>query len=243
MKKAGLFLALLLCVSMFLSTAVAETPYSDLTKWFEEEGNWRTADTGAADGSKASGLLTDAASAPTDEDLKAILHFASLAVTSGGKADWYVVAVKDAAEQKAIIGERAAITSEGTVTLLVLSERLIRPEYRTDEVAPFQPDRGYYDAGIVSGYINIAAVTKGYATRFFQTPALPGTNGFNEGNVGLDVAKYLEGTTYVLASDGETYSTENMKFICAIVIGTPNLELETYSTQHLFPENYSIYGE
>ena len=244
MRKT-LLASLLIVATLMVSIGALAAPIEPnaFTKWMEENAVWRTATNVVADDEIPAGLITDPSGAPTDEALQEILHFASLAVTSGGRADWFLVAVKDAEEQKAIIGERHGITSEGTVTILVMTERSIKTELRTDEVAAFNPDRGYYNAGIVSGYLNIAAISKGYATRFFMTPALPGTNGFNDGERGLDVAKYIEGTTYIHGTTEEATSTENMKFVCAIVIGTPNTELETYTTDHNFPENFIVWDK
>lgn len=211
-------------------------------EWFEEEGTWRTLQNEKE--GQPSGFITDASGAPSDQDLKDILHMASLAVTSGGKTDWYMVAVKDPAEQEAIIGTKyGTATSAGTVTVLVFGERLLRDEFRTDGASSFQPDRGYYDSGIVTGYLNVAAIAKGYGTHMFMSPALEGVNGFNEGGLGLDCAKYLEGTTYYNGNSGEEFSNENMKFICAVVIGTEDKAVETAVTEHEFPDNWIIWDK
>lgn len=245
MKK---FLALILTVSLLLglsASALAEAfDASQFVTWFEEEGVWRTInnDTSNQEGGTKGGFVTEASGAPSREDLEAILHMASLAVTSGGKSDWYMVAVTDPQEQLAIIGDKyGAATSEGTATVLVFGERLIRDELRTDENNSFQPDRGYYDAGIVTGYLNVAAISQGYGTHMFMSPALEGVNGFNEGGLGLDCSKYLEGTEYYMASKHESFSTENMKFICAVVIGTLDETVETGLTNKEFPDNWSIW--
>ncbi len=247
MKK---IFSLLLAVSLVLSLGVgvmAEAfDAANFPTWFEEEGVWRTInnDTSGRDGGTPGGFVTDASGAPSEEDLKEILHMASLAVTSGGKSDWYLVAVTDPAEQLAIIGDKyGAATSEGTVTVLVFGERLIRDELRTDDSNAFAPDRGYYDAGIVTGYLNVAAIAKGYGTHMFMTPALEGPNGFNNGDRGLEASKYLEGTTYVNGSTHEAYSTENMKFVNAVVIGTLDESVETGLTTKEFPDNWSIWGK
>lgn len=243
-KLVSLILAAALLISC--TAALAEFDASEFPTWFEEEGVWRTVtnDTSATEGGTAGGFVTDASGAPTKEDLEEILHMASLAVTSGGKSDWYLVAVNDPEEQKAIIGENYGVaTSEGTVTVLVFGERLIRDELRTDDSNSFQPDRGYYDAGIVTGYLNVAAIAKGYATHMFMSPALEGVNGFNDGERGLDCDKYLEGTTYYNAAKHESYSTENMKFVNAVVIGTLDETVETGLTTKEFPDNWTIWGE
>lgn len=244
MKK---LVSLFVCLAMVLALAgaVAEGfDASQFPKWFEEEGTWRTItnDTSMKEGGTAGGFVIDATGAPTKEDLEEILHMASLAVTSSGKTDWYMVAVTDPEEQKAIIGDKWGVaTSEGTVTVMVFGERLIRDDLRTDDTNSFAPDRGYYDAGIVTGYLNVAAIAKGYGTHMFMTPALEGTNGFNNGERGHDCTKYLEGTEYYMASKHESYSTENMKFVCAVVIGTLDETVETGLTTKEFPDNWTIY--
>jgi hypothetical protein len=59
--------------------------------------------------------------------------------------------------------------------------------------------------------------------------------------LGLDAKKYLEGTKYTNGATEEQLSTENMKFICAVVIGTPNDKVEAGVTKHEFPDNWSIW--
>lgn len=245
MKKV---VALVLTLALMLPcvAAFAEYDAASFVTWFEEEGTWRTItnDSSAKEGGTAGGFVTDASGAPSKEDLEAMLHMASLAVTSGGKTDWYMVAVTDPEEQKAIIGDKYGVAvSEGTATVLVFSERIIRDELRTDDTNSFQPDRGYYDAGIVTGYLNVAAIALGYGSHMFMSPALEGVNGFNNGERGLDCDKYLEGTTYYNAAKHESYSNENMKFVCAVVIGTLDETVETGLTTKEFPDNWSIWGE
>lgn len=217
---------------------------SKFPQWFEEEGTWRTIQNDNPDKGQAGGFVTDASGAPTDEDLETMLHMASLAVTSSGKTDWFMVAVKDPEEQRAIIGDKYGVaTSEGTVTILVFGERLLRDDLRTDENNSFAPDRGYYDAGIVSGYLNTAAIALGYGSHFFMSPALEGVNGFNDGGEGLNCDKYLDGTTYYMASTHESYSTENMKFVCAIVVGTLDESVEAGVTDKEFPDNWIVWDD
>ncbi|MHB1314448.1 MAG: hypothetical protein ACYCX2_03050 [Christensenellales bacterium] len=219
--------------------------------WLEEEGTWKSIALDGATPGTTTAFKTDAASAPTDDQLKALLHFASLAVSSGGKTDWFLVAVKDPAEQTAIIGKSEAgnpkCTSAGTITILVFSERVLRPEFRTDAAlettVAFQPDRGYYDAGIITGYLNVGAIAMGYGSHMFQTPTLPGINGFNEGGPGLDCAKYLEGTKYINGSTKQEFSNENMKFVCAVVIGTLDEKHTAGTTERLRPDNWIIWDK
>lgn len=245
MKKV---FALLLAAAMILTASCAfadQIDTKDFTKWFEEEATWRTiTNDQSANGGAKGGFVADASGAPTEQDLKDILHMASLAVTSTGKTDWYMIAVTDPAEQLAIVGDKYGVaTSEGTVTVLVFSERVLRNEYRTDDSSSFAPDRGYYDSGIVTGYLNVAAISKGYGTHMFMSPSgtdVSGVNGFNEGNVGLDFTKYTAGLKYTNGNDGEEYSIENMKFVCAVVIGTLDETVETGLTTHEFPDNWTV---
>lgn len=207
--------------------------------WVEDDsGTWRTIVNGA--------FKTDAASRPTDDQINQILHYASLAPTSGGKTDYYLVAVTDPEEQLEIIGTTyGEATSEGTVTILVLSDRLYDAATRADGgTVPVQPDRGYYNVGIVSGYLNTAAIALGYGTHFFMTVALPKDNGqFDSGSKGFDVDKYVEGLQYTNGNTGEVVNvTGNLKFVAAIVIGKPDTSLETSVTEHNYPDNWSVWA-
>lgn len=220
----------------------------DFLTWFYEDAHWRTLQNKNPNTGHPGGFVRDESGRPSDEDLELILNTASLAVTSGGRTDWYMVVVKDTDAQNEIIGKIEGVsraTSDGTVTVLIFSERLIRTDYRTDEVVGFAPDRGYYNVGILTGYLNMASVAMGYGTRMFMTPNIPG-NGFREGQRWLEAEHFLDGRYYVLGTTGEAFSTENMKFVNAVVIGTP-AELEydtdvfTGATTNSFPRNWSVW--
>lgn len=207
-------------------------------KWFEEDsGLWRTVVNGS--------FKTDAASQPSKEDVEKILHYASLAPTSGGKTDYYMIAITDEAEQQAIIGSTYGVaTSAGTVTILVLADRLYDETVRADGGAvKCQPDRGYYDVGIVSGYLNVATIALGYGSHYFMSPALPKDNGqFDSSAVGFDVSAYTKDLVYVNGNNGDEVKVAgNCKFVCAIVIGQLNEDAETKVTSHEYPENYTIW--
>lgn len=211
--------------------------------WFYEEGAWRTLLNANPLEGHPGGFVTDASGRPTREDVELILNTASLAVTSGGRTDWYMVLVEDTEAQHEIIGRlegEPRATSDGTVTVLVFSERLIRTDLRTDEVVGFAPDRGYYNVGILTGYLNMASIALGYGTRMFMTPNIPG-NGFHDGGRWLEAEHFLDGRYYVLGTTGDSFSTENMKFVNAVVIGTPDRSVETYVTDRLFPQNWSVW--
>jgi|GEM_PF-1814229 len=217
--------------------------------WFYEDAQWRTLENASPITGHPGGFVTDATGRPSDADIELILNTASLAVTSGGRTDWYMVVVKDTDAQNQIIGDIEGLpraTSDGTVTVLIFSERLIREDLRTDEVVGFAPDRGYYNVGILTGYLNMAAIALGYGTRMFMTPNIPG-NGFRDGERWLEAEHFLDGRTYIVGSTGDVFSTENMKFVNAVVIGTP-AEIEaayidefSHATERLFPQNWSIW--
>ena len=230
----------------------AEFSGRDFLNWFYEYGQWRTLENASPITGHPGGFVTDASGRPSAEDLELILNTASLAVTSGGRSDWYMVVVEDTDAQNEIIGKiegQARATSDGTVTVLMFSERLIREDLRTDEVVGFAPDRGYYNVGIVTGYLNMAAVALGYGTRMFMTPAIPG-NGFHGGERWLEAEHFLDGRYYVMGSTGETFSAENMKFVNAVVIGSPaevdpdldiDVDVVSHATTRQFPHNWSIW--
>jgi len=220
----------------------------EFLNWFYQYGQWRTLENASPVTNHPGGFVIDSSGRPTNEDIELILNTASLAVTSGGRTDWYMVVVKDTDAQNEIIGEIEEVsraTSDGTVTVLIFSERLIREDLRTDEVIGFAPDRGYYNVGILTGYLNMAAVSLGYGTRMFMTPNIPG-NGFRDGERWLEAEHFLDGRTYVVGSTGDEFSTENMKLVNAVVIGTPapiedEVDGITHATTRLFPRNWSIW--
>lgn len=243
--------------SLVLASAplVSAQEEEGLYDWYSQETVWRTIQNSQDD--QTGGFVEDESAKPTAEDLEQIMKFASLAPTSTGKQDFYMVAVTDTAEQETIIGDRyGKAVSDGTVTVLVYAERLLRDEFRTDVTEEdmnaddfnfkFSPDRGYYNSGLVTGYLNVAATSYGYGTHMYMTPALPGDNGFNEGGLGQEASQYLEGADYYDAFLEESLSTENMKFVCAIVIGTPNEDAlaDTISgvTLKERPSNFHVYS-
>jgi hypothetical protein len=261
-KVIAIMLVLVLCVGLFAACGNKEDPAAELQKqldaanakikdlenqldkakvynpnkfidWVEEDsGNvWRT----------SQAFKSDAASAPTEAQLKQMLHYASLAPTSGGKTDYYLIAVTDVDEQKAIVGD---IASAGTITILVLSDRLYDASTREDGgIVTVQPDRAYYDAGIVSGYLNTAAMALGFSTHYYMTILLDKDSGqFDSAARGYDVSKYTEGLQYTNGATGEVVNvTGNMKFVCAIVIGKLDTSVETSVTEKNYPDNWTIW--
>ena len=86
------------------------------------------------------------------------------------------------------------------------------------------------------------AIAKGYGTHMFMSPGgLAGVNGFNNGERGLDCEKYIAGTEYYDGNFCEYNSNENMKFVCAVVIGTLDETVETGLTHHEYPDNWMFW--
>ena len=210
--------------------------------WFAEEGSWRTIVNRSAANDFVSGFVTDASGKPGNEDIAAIMNFAVLADSARGRTPWYMVVIADTETQNAItqfdVEGIARATSDGTVTVLVFTEWALKEEYRTDDVMNYFPHEGYINAGILAGYANVAAVSLGYSTRIFMTLA-PG--GGTLGERLPEAEQFLEGTYYTWGSTGDSYSTENMKFAMAIVIGTLDETVESGVTTALRPQNWSVW--
>ncbi|HWR11306.1 MAG TPA: hypothetical protein VN445_05770 [Rectinemataceae bacterium] len=109
-----------------------------------------------------------------------------------------------------------------------------------------QLDRGYYNAGIASGYLNLGAISLGHGTHFFMT-----TSYANAKYSPLTIEEaYLKdkGYKYTFGYDankqgdakGQTEAFGNLKFVCAIVIGTLDEKAESKVTDHGYPKNWVI---
>lgn len=247
MKKRIIALCLALVVSVGVlvggSTPVGAVDGRDFLNWIYEEGTWRAPANRSPVNDFIGGFITDASGRPSMEDLELILDIASMSATARGRTDWYIVAILDTDQQNAAIGyieEIPRATSDGTVTLILFSERLLREEYRTDDVVGFYPCHAYINVGIVAGHINMAAFSLGYATRMFLYPAYANP-GFREGQRWLETEHYLADIYYTMGTTGELFSAENMKYAVAIVIGTLDHSVESGVTQNLRPRNWSIW--
>jgi nitroreductase len=239
MKKLGfLSLAIVLMSGVVaISPASAAPAYdaSQFTGWVQSDGLWRTVvSTSFKDGSQY---------APTDEKLKAIMKFASLTPTSTGKTDYLLVVLKDPAQQVDVVGKGQA--NSGTVTVLVFGDRILPTKVSADSHTQ-QVDRGYYNVGIASGYLNLAAISFGYGTHFYMTPqyAIKGARTQEIEDVYLKDKgyKYTFGFDASKQGDakGQANAYGNLKFVCAIVIGTLDEKAQTTVTDHGYPENWVI---
>ncbi len=218
-------------------TASGENTIFDAAKfpaWVESDGLWRTVNkTSFKDGTQY---------APNEEQLNTIMRLASLTPTSTGKTDYLLVVLKDPKQQMDVVGEGNA--NSGTVTVLVFGDRLIPTEQSLGKHTQ-QLDRGYYNVGIASGYLNLGAISQGFGTHFFMTSQYPK----KDSPLTIeDVYLKDKGYKYTLGYDanklgdanGQVDAYGNVKFVCAIVIGTLDEQADTQVTDHKYPENWVI---
>ncbi|MDR1894604.1 MAG: hypothetical protein LBQ61_07970 [Spirochaetales bacterium] len=237
-KSAPLLFSLLLiaCTGDFQDTP-PPPPYdaSRLGAWLEEEGIWRTVVSAA--------FKTGPENAPTDEQLNDIFRVVAKTPTSLGRTDYFMVVLKDPIQQMDVVGPWNA--HDGTVTVLVFSDR-IYPQNQSAGGHPQQADRGYYNAGIASGYLNLAALSHGLGTHFYMTTTYTNPREPRE-EVIEDVYLKDKGYRYTLGvnntnegfdGDGRLDPYGNLKFVAAIVIGALEEEAVTQVTDHGYPENW-----
>jgi len=231
---------------------------TDFLDWVRAEDRYKTVGAVSKSEGAATGYITDVSGKPTKEAMDDILDFTSKAVASGGENDVFLVVVEDVAMQQAIVGTNKGLyASEGTVTVLVYSERLVAEENQVSAdgtVYKYQVDRGYYDAGIATGYFNLAATAYGYGTHMFQGVALAGSP-VGQRSENYDQFLKDEDGNWLTYRNGDTTSekwygdhpTENLKFICAIVVGTmdPDMDIDGFTgstTRSEYPANYAYWS-
>jgi len=239
MKRSGIIvIAIAMALLSAMSAGAQAKAAFDASKfpaWVESDGLWRTV--------VKTSFKAGAEFAPTDEELKVIMRLVSLTPTSTGKTDYLMVVLKDVAQQLDVVGKGNA--NSGTATVLVFGDRLLPVDKSIGKHAQ-QLDRGYYNAGIASGYLNLGALSLGYGTHFFMT-----TSYANAKYSTLTIEEaYLKdkGYKYTLGYDankqgdakGQVEAFGNLKFVCAIVIGTLDEKAESKVTDHGYPENWVI---
>jgi len=205
---------------------------SKFPSWVETDGLWRTVHkTSFKDGAQY---------APTDAQLDAIKGLVRLTPTSIGMTDYLMVVLKDPKAQVDVVGEGNA--NSGTATIVVFGDRLLPTEQSLGKHTQ-QLDRGYYNAGIASGYLNLAAISQGLGTHFFMTSAYPK----KDSNLTIeDVYLKDKGYKYTLGYDpnkrgdanGQVDAYGNLKFVAAIVVGTLDEQADTKVTDHHYPANW-----
>ena len=238
MKRIALVSVLLVLTLAALLPLAAQGAAFDAAKfpaWVESDGLWRTVvKTSFKDGAQY---------APTDEAMKTIMRLTSLTPTSTGKTDYLMVVLKDVKQQLDVVGKGNA--NSGTVTVLVFGDRLLPVDKSIGKHAQ-QLDRGYYNVGIASGYLNLGAISLGYGTHFFMTTSY--ANAAYSKSTLEEVYLKDKGYKYTLGYDpnkqgdakGQVDAFGNLKFVCAIVIGTLDEKAQSKMTDHGYPENWVV---
>jgi len=255
-KIIGICAALVITASVFTACRVAQAQGGregvaaraqgfdarQFLTWYYEEGPWRSPVNRTEPTGWVTGFSEDPADRPTYEDIETIMNFASLAMSARARTPWYMVVVTDYETQRLLAQADAPgiprAVSPGTVKVMIFSEWLLYEDYRTDTVKNFFPREGYINVGIMSAYINMAAIALGYSVRQYMTlshpwPAL--------GERWTEVEFLTDGRYYTWGSTGQSFNTENMKFANALVIGRLNPEVESGTTVALRPHNWSFW--
>ena len=226
-----------------------ENSTMNVAEWFDANENiWRTVPNGA--------WSNDPKDAPTDEELEQIFDIACKTQTAVNWNEYFFIAVRDPAEQAAIIGDYwgEGCTTDGTVTILILADQVADQDMHKDTYEGYYMQTAFslFDAGMACGNLNLAAYDLGYSTHYFGT--VNGSSvGPNEGTVGFgvknyDVSRFVNGKNYQRGwgfPEEETfYDVEgNAVLIGCIVLGKPDASLDSTSaaTQHGRPDNYAIW--
>ena len=166
---------------------------------------------------------TDAASAPSDEELTTMLRFAMASSSARGLTPAHFVVVRDPQEQFNIISGIEAFgepvpTSEGTVTILILGDTV-----RDQEVHEAKYTGGYsqmyygiYDSGAAAAYLTLAAQSMGYGARQIAGLNIPlkesGKVNVYEagGNFALVTGEYWDASKYLTSQDGKVEFTHTV---------------------------------
>jgi len=210
--------------------------------WYYEEGHWRSPVNRGAGNDWTTGFSENPADRPTYADIETIMNFASLAMSARARTPWYSIVITDY-ETQALLSQAdapgvARAASEGTVKILVFSEWLLHDELRTDTVKNFFPREGYINAGILSAYINMAAVALGYSVRQYMTVSAASPP---LGERWTELEFLMDGRSYTWGSTGQSFNTQNMKFANALVIGRLNPAVESGVTVAGRPHNWSFW--
>ena len=233
------------------TTAAAVTPVelgedahfaSLFTQWFYQEAPWRTPTNRTPANDFVGGFVEESWGRPSYEELELMMQTASLASSARGRTPWYMVVVTDTETQRSLSqydveGEQRK-GSDGTATVLIFSEWLLDDDERTDTVKDFFPREGFINAGILAGYLDIAANLMGYSTRMFMTSS---TAAPPLGQRWTELEHFLGDHDYVWGSTGEVHSTENMVFVISVVIGTADPTVEAGATVALRPQNWTMW--
>lgn len=251
MKRGFRFAVLTSLAFMTVTAGWAQAkPTLNLTDWFNaNETICRTVNNGS--------WSNNPKDAPTDAELATILEFACKPQTAVNWNEFFFIAVRDPKEQAAIPGTYwgKGCTSEGTVTILVLADQIAsQAEHKAKYEGYYMKTVfSYFDTGMASAFLTLAANDLGYSTHFFGTMngasvgPNPGKNEFGTSN--YDISRFVSGRKYMRGwgfPEKETqYEVEgNCQLIACIVIGKPNpaVDAVTAVTQHRRPSNWAIWA-
>ena len=225
-------------------------PTLNLTEWFKaNESICRTVNNGS--------WSNDPKDAPTDKELATILEFACKPQTAVNWNEFFFIAVRDPKEQAAIPGTYwgKGCTSDGTVTVLVLSDQTASQAEHKDKYEGYymQTVFSYFDTGMASAFLTLAANDLGYSTHFFGTMngasvgPNPGKNQYGTAN--YDISRFVNGRKYKRGWGFPEKETQfdvegNCQLLACIVIGKPNpaVDVVTAVTPHRRPSNWAIWA-
>lgn len=166
---------------------------------------------------------TDAASAPSDEELTTMLRFAMASSSAHGLTPAHFVVVRDPQEQINIVSGVAAFgepipASEGTVTILILGDAVRDQEVHEADYNGWysQMYYGIYDAGAAAAYLTLAAQSMGYSVHQVAGLNIPlkesgEVNVFGAGgNFELVNGEYWDVSKYLTSQDGKVDFTHTV---------------------------------
>jgi hypothetical protein len=253
--KRPMILPLIALLTLGIAMTGWSEPALDLTGWFaENETVCRTVSNGS--------WSSDPRDAPSDAELGKILDFACKTQTAVNWNEFFFIAVRDPAEQEAIIGGATwkGSTSPGTVTVLILADQVADQANHKDKYDAkkifMQTTMSYFDSGMACGFLNLAAYGLGYSTHYFAsangktiTPKDKTTYGIGSYNTpNWDISRFLKGKHYVrgwgFPDPQVNFDVEgNCVMIAAVVIGkaNPAIDAVTAATKHGRPSNWAIW--
>ncbi len=215
-RTLTLGLALALALATVPTALAADFDASKFPAWVESDGLWRTVvRTSFKDGTQY---------APSEKDLKTIMRLASLTPTSTGKTDYLLVVLTDPAQQLDVVGKDNA--NSGTITVLVFGDRLL----------PTNQSVGKHTQSVSLGYGTHFYMSTPYGTKDARTMTIE------------DAYLKGKGYKYTLGADpqkqgdaqGQVEAYGNLKFVCAIVIGTLDEKAQSKVTDKKYPENWVL---
>ena len=248
----SLLLLAAMCFCLVSSALAEDFDFSKILDWYDAEENFQTWMTTMGDY-----WVEDISSAPTDEELEKILRFAMKAPTGDHWTETFFLVVRDPKAQQGIIGESfgslEGCANEGTVTILILVDNILPQEehlsdYSQVVLAP-GPLMASFNSGLTCGMLNVAANALGYSTHYYFVPQGELVNGPE-----CDPSYFLSGNDYTrLWGAFQPYGDEsgclelpvegNVKMLGAVVIGTPNKEVDARTTATYFvrPDNFEFW--